>query len=236
MSPAERLRAALSSVDWRVHVEQLCQDEDTLNALGDASLQLATWCRAIESAEAGNAALPFIRAAQLEVQYVVALLALALYQPAAASMRSMAEGVLYYSYFRSHAIELRSLSSRKRYYIDKNQVLEWHRQHTPQFSVRANVLNLTGPFDEWYARVSAVAHGQIPGTWGSHLSLSAVKPDATILAGAVNEYCTGTMLVHRFLLATVELDVWASFQPAERSALLRGLSKPQRDQLGLSST
>lgn len=235
MRPHEHLRSALSSVPWKEHVEQLCQDADTLRALADSSLQFATWCRALESAEAGNVALPFLRSAQVEMQFVAALLALALYRPAAASMRSLAEGVLYYSYFRSHPLELRSLSAGTGFYIDKNEILEWHRVHTPQFQGRGSALDFTGPFREWYSRVSAVAHGQIPGTWGSQTSLADIKPDSSVLEAAVKEYCTGTMLVHRFLLMTVEMDVWTRFQTSERAVLLSGLSKAQQQQLGLPS-
>lgn len=233
--PHEHLREAISAVDWAGSVAAFSTDTATLQALSSSSLRLAIWCHAIEGAEAGNPALPFVRSAQVEMQYVAALLALSLYRPAAASMRAMVEGVLYYSYYRCHPSELRSLlSPDSKFYVDKKEIVDWHKAHTPGFAVRSEVVGLHDSMNRWYSRVSAITHGQLPGIWASHSELAGVHPDAAIMTTAIAEYVAGVEVAHKFLLSTVEVAVWSRFQASERKAILKGLSKPDVQSVGLS--
>jgi hypothetical protein len=232
--PHEHLRAELSRVDWSGSVALFAADDARLKELSAGSLRVALWAHALEGADAGNSALPFVRASQLEMQYVAALIALSLYRPAAASMRSMVEGVLYYSFFRSHPAELTTLLAPDgKFYMDKQEILDWHKVHTPFFRLRCDVLQLIDPLSKWYSRVSAITHGQLPGTWSSHAALGDVAPDANLIHAAISEHVIGTEVAHKVYLATVDTGVWSRIPTAHRRQLVDGISKPDLVRLSL---
>src|SRR5262249_21019388 len=147
--------------------------------------------------ETGNPALAFVREMQAAGHHVAALTALALYKPAAAAMRSMLETALYYTYFRAHPSELATLVRDPRFSVDKTDVIEFHNQHTPEFVTHQQKLGLVARLEQWYGAISAITHGQIPGTWVDHRSLSDVKLIQATLKIVVSRFSEGEEVVHR---------------------------------------
>ncbi len=99
--PLAKLNAALTAVDWNKNVATFLAGSGAATSVAQRNLRIAIWARQLENADKGNPALCFVREMQMAGLYVPALLGLALYKPAASSMRTMVEAGLYYTYFRT---------------------------------------------------------------------------------------------------------------------------------------
>jgi hypothetical protein len=233
--PAKKLIAALGGIDWNNNVAVFIKHTVAVNSIARANLRLSMWCKQFEDTDTGNPALCFTRELQIAGQHVAALTALALYKPAAAAMRTVLETALYYTYFRSHPSELSTLASDPHYYISKGEVLEFHKKHTRDFAELQKMLGLVSRLEEWYSRVSGIVHGQIPGAWVAHTSLSEVtyrKDNVDVVVEAFQE-CDE--IVHRLFLCTVGRELWDGFSSAGKKHLISGLAGNVKAAFGLDS-
>jgi hypothetical protein len=231
--PYTKLAAALTAVNWNDNVKTFLADEPVTAEIAKKNLRVAIWAKQLEAIDKGNPALCFVREMQIAGQHVAALIALALYKPAAASMRAMLESGLYYTYFRTHPSELATLVRSSDYYISKRFVLTYHKEHSPNFGEMQNSLALISRLEQWYSEVSAVVHGQIPGAWVEHKSLaevSLIKPTRDIV---VKAFIEGEEILHRLFLCTVGKTLWSMFSHTSKQELLRGLPGDIRTTLGL---
>lgn len=233
--PAAALATAIKSANWSQNVDSFLAEPTALDMVSKANLRLATWARQFEVIEKGNPALCFVREMQVAGHHVAALLALALYQPAAGAMRTIAETALYYSYFRTHPSELATLARDPDFYLGKTELIDYHKQHTPDFYDLQSKLGLVSGLTKWYSTVSAVVHGQLPGTWITHKSLSEIKFDKPTVGAAVKAFAEGEELVHRFFLCTIGRELWASVSTSAKQILLKGLAGELKTRIGLDS-
>jgi hypothetical protein len=231
--PTNKLKAALSGVNWDENVKSFLDTPPHPDKVAQCSLRLAIWAKQFEEADLGNPALSFVREMQIASHNIAALTALALYKPAAASMRTMFETALYYSYFRTHPAELSTLIRERKYYIDKTEIIEFHKLHTPNFSKYEQLFGLVGKITEWYREVSAIIHGQIPGAWVSTGTLSETKHSPQLLSAVTDKIQQGEELVHQFFLCTVGKELWDKFSSQSKRKLVAGLQAPVRIELGL---
>ena len=221
--PTSKLAAALQSIDWNKNVATFLSDKKATQQLADANLRLAVWSRQFEITDHGNPALCFVREMQVSGHQVAALAALALYKSAAASMRAMFETALYYSYFRTHLSELATLVRDKAFYVEKRELIEYHKRHTVRFIELERALGVLSRLDKWYSLVSSVIHGQVPGKWAAHASLSEIKPHPATQELAIQTFVEGVDIVHRLFLCTVGQDLWDGFSAPSKKELLAGL-------------
>lgn len=232
---ADKLATALGKVNWDENVAALLKDAASAEALEKANLRLAVWSKQFETVDEGNPALCFIREMQAAGQYVAILTALSLYKPAAASMRSMLEAALYYSYFRTHHSELETLARESGFYIGKRELLEYHMKHTDGFKDNQSRLNLVPRLEDWYRKVSAILHGQIPGTWVEHQSVAEIEHIKATQDIVVEAFTDGEDIVHRLFLCTVGRLLWDGFSSAAKKQLLSGLPGKVKTGLALDS-
>lgn len=229
----KHLSAALKAVDWTGNVQAFIDKAAEAQAVEDANLRTAIWAKQLESADHGNPALSFVREMQTAAQQVAVLIALGLYKASAASMRSMTEADLYYTYFRTHPAELATLVRDTKYFIGKYDVIEFHKLHTPRFRITQEKLGLLTRLDAWYSDVSAVVHGQIPGAWANHTAVGEIKNNHALQSQAVTKLVEGEDALHRLFLCTVGQALWDSFSSAAKKRLLAGLPGEQKAALGL---
>lgn len=235
MSSSSSLLDALSAVDWAKNLHSFGAVPDAVARIEQCNRRIALWAKQLESCDGKNPAIPFVRELQVQGHYAAALLGLALYKPSAAAMRSLVESALYYSFFRQHPAELATLVRDPDYFLQKSNVIEFHTLHTADFKKREQKLRLLGRLNPWYRGVSAVVHGQIPGSWISHTSLSNVAHDDAVLFQAIQMLEEGEYLVHALFLCTVAQDLWSDFAVPVKKELLKGLTGDQKAALGLSS-
>jgi hypothetical protein len=228
-----RLEAALKTVDWNARVTEFLKEAALRDEVEASNLRIAVWARQVESVEGSLPAATFIREMQIAGQQVALLTALALYKSAAAAMRTMLETAMYFSYFRSHPVELSTLLREPKFYVDKADIIAYHKQHTPDFSDLERRFGLIGRLNTWYSFVSSVVHGQIPGGWMRHRSVADVKHDLTVLPTVVKTFTDGEAILHDFFLCTFGRELWASFSSAAKKKLLAGLSGDRKTALGL---
>lgn len=231
--PAAKFKAAISAVDWQKNVDELLADKTSAETLAAANLKLAIWSRQLEGADAGNPALCFVREMQIAGQHVAVLIALALYKPAAGSIRSVLETALYYSYFRTHFSELETLARGMGYYLEKRHVIEFHKEHSFLFIERERKLGVLSRLEGWYGRVSSLVHGHIPGAWIEHKSVSEIAPIKITQDLAIKLFAEGVDIVHRLFLCTVAQALWDSFSSESKKQLLSGLHGDEKKILKL---
>jgi hypothetical protein len=221
--PVAKLNAALTAVDWNKNVATFLASGTAAQAIAKANLRIAIWSKQLENADKGNPALCFVREMQMAGSHVAALVALALYKPAAASMRAMLETGLYYTYFRTHHSELATLVRSPGYFVDKRELIDYHKQHTDRFTELQGALGLVSRLEKWYSNVSAVVHGQIPGTWIEHKALANTAPIDVTEKIVVAEFLEGTEVLHRLFLCTAGRLLWDGFSSQAKKELLHGL-------------
>lgn len=230
----EKLAVALSSIGWNEHVQGFLAEQDVTVSLTQGCLRLAVWAKQLETCDKGNLALPFVREVQADAQHVVALASLALYRPAASQMRAMVECALYYTYFRTHAVELDTLvRDDANYYVSRPELVEFHQRHTPQFNSLEQSVGLVSSLNTWYKRISAIAHGQLPGKWAGHASLANLKPSSDLLHEVVADFREAVEIVHHLFLCTVGQELWSDFSLDAKKKLLHGLTGKVKEQLNL---
>ena len=176
----------------------------------------------------------FVRAMQLDGYDCAALASLAMYKPAASSMRAMVESALYYSYFVNHPVELATLVRDADFYLQKADVIEYHTRHTPGFKENQDALGFVSKLNAWYGSVSAIIHGQIPAKWAEHTALGKIKHAEHILELVVAAFEAGEDVVHRLFLCTAGKALWADFSHSARKKLLKGLDGEAKTALGLT--
>jgi len=228
-----QLKSALKAVDWNGLVDKFQGQDEALIAIDACCTRIAIWSKQFESAEKGNPALAFVRAAQTASQHVAATCALGLYRSAAASIRSILENGLYFTYFRVHKSELTTLTRDAGYYVSRGELIAYHKTHTPGFRGLQEKLGFIGNLDTWYSEISAIVHGQIPGTWVEHTSLAGIKHNEVTLNDVMEKFKKGEELLHQLYLLTVGRELWDSFSPPSKKALLAGLSGDVKTALGL---
>ncbi len=233
--PHKKLGEALAAVDWKANIDTFLLDIDATKRVGQVNLRLAIWAKRLEDTDNGNAALPFIREMQLAGQNVAALIALSLYKPAASAIRAVFETALYYLYFRTHSVELATLVRNDGFYIEKKEILDFHKTHTPGFSERQRKLGVISRLDKWYGEISSIVHGQLPGTWVDHTAVCNIRALKTTQDLVINAFVEGEEIVHRFLLCSVGQDLWDRFSSSAKNNLLKGLSGEDKKILKLDA-
>jgi hypothetical protein len=232
----DNLKKALLSVNWNANVKAFLEDEISLpEKMSQGNLRLAIWAKQFEEIDSSNQALPFIREMQLAGYDAVTLTSLALYKPAAAAMRTMLESSLYYTYFRNHPAELATLVRDTGFYVEKSELLDYHKIHTPNFSERQKVFGLIIKLNQWYKRISSLAHGQMPGDWRTYTSLAEIQPIKETLPIVVETFTEGVEIIHHLFLCTVGGELWHDFSSDAKRKLTKGISSDKKMILGLDS-
>jgi hypothetical protein len=231
----DKLAAALGAVDWNNNVAVFLRNDMATSEFYAANFRLAVWSRQFELVEKGNPALCFIREMQIAGQNVVALTALALYKAAASSMRSALEGALYYSYFRTHHSELATLVRDPKFYVDKKELLDYHKDHTVDFIHLQGRLGLISRLDKWYSDISRIIHGQVPGAWVENVSLADIRHMNSTLEIVVRAFVEGVEIIHRLFLCTTGRELWDNFSSPAKKKLLSGLPGDLKEALKLDA-
>lgn len=223
---ADKLTAALTSVDWNANVAAFIDQAHLVERIAASGFRLALWANQFESADNGqngNPALCFIREMQIAGHLVATTSALACYKTTAASLRTIVETALYYTYFRVHPVELGTLVRNSKWFISKDDVIEYHRLHTDGFAENQQRLQFVAQLNPWYSRMSAIIHGQLPGQWVTQVSIADTKPDLPTLEKIADEFEQCVRIVDALFLCTAGKELWDYFSHAAREILIKGM-------------
>jgi len=219
----KHLRSGLLSIDWARSVNfYLSREQETLAPVDRAFSRIAVWSRALERADSGNPALSFVRGVQSASLSVVVCSSAALYIASAGSIRSIVENGLYYSFFREHPAELRTLIGQDGYYLSKSEIIQYHKTHTKDFKVLQEKTGFLLKLDKWYSKVSAIVHGQIPGEWVNHTNLAEISHDQEMLDSLTGFFCEAEELLHILFLITCGRALWDQFLTQQKRILIAG--------------
>lgn len=229
------LKTALTTVNWNSLVSEFITHQAEAEAVANCNMRLAIWSKQLESVDKGNPSLSFIREMQAAGHHVAALIALALYNPAAAAIRTVFETALYYTFFRTHTSELATLVRNEDFFVDKQYIIDYHKLHTVNFVDYQNYFGLIGRLKRWYSQISVIIHGQIPGIWITHQSLADLHHEEANLHAIIKTFKEGEEIVHHLFLCTVGVELWDGFTSTSKRKLLSGLPGSTKTALGLSS-
>lgn len=236
MATGKHLNAALLAVKWQDHVTAFCADAALVERFEASGLRLAIWSKQFEHIEGkDNQAICFVREMQTAGHLAVTATALACYKLAASGLRTVVETALYYSYFRSHPTELATLLRDDKWYVSKQEIIEYHMTHTPGFAELQKKFPLAAILNPWYSRMSAVIHGQIPGAWHSQKAISQIAPNGLLLAEVAKELEECIQIVDRLFFTTVGKDLWEYFSPTAKKSLLHGMAGEFKTALALDA-
>lgn len=236
MATAQHLGTALATVKWAYHVSVFCADATLVARFEAAGLRLAIWSKQFENIEGkDNQAICFVREMQTASHLAVTATALACYKLAASGLRTVVETALYYSYFRTHSVELATLLRDDKWYVSKQEVIDYHMAHTAGFSELQKKFPVAAILNPWYSKMSAIVHGQIPGAWHSQRSISEIAPNPELMAVVVQELEECVRIVDRLFFTTVGRDLWQYFSPSAKKHLLHGLPGDVKTALMLDS-
>lgn len=230
-----KLQKAMQGVDWTAASNAFFSDTDAVNKIEFTAMRIAVLSHQLEKMEGKNPAISFIRETQICSHYTAVLISMGLYKPAAASIRSLFETFQYYTYFRTHPSELSSIGRSTGYFIDKRDVLSFHKEHTEGFTQKQQALGLISKLDKWYASISAIIHGQLPGVWVHHTSVSEICHSKTVSDAAVEMYSEGVDILIRLFLCTLAKEIWIGTSTSAKNTFLHGINKQQKEILGLDS-
>lgn len=227
------LRDALLSVDWNANVKEFLADKDKAEELHGCSLVIAYWAKQFENIDKRNSALSFIREMQASGFNVCSLAALGQYKPASAAIRNVFESALYYTFFRTHPSELETLSRDHTFFLFKNDIVEYHKKHTPDFINLQNYFSWISKAGIWYNKISSVVHGKIPGEWVDYNSVSEIKYSHKTLCLVIESYKEGVELVNYLFLCTVAREFWQNISKTAKRIFLKGISGETKAALGM---
>ena len=231
----KNLKDSLEKVNWHENINSFLLNEQSAKTIDQCAHRIAIWSKQFEETDRNNPALCFIREMQLGAQNLVALTALGLYKPAASTIRTILETALYYTYFRSHPVELSSLLREKKYYITKENILEYHKLHTENFRSVQEKIGLITLIEEVYKKLSAITHGQIPGVWSGAVALKDTKYTQDLCADVSKTFEDTEESVHMLFLCTSGKDLWDSMSSSAKKALLKGIPGETKNLLRLDA-
>lgn len=226
------LKTALTAVDWNQNVNEFSSAPKRLERLTACCARISLFTHELSFQDFDNPAIPFLQEMKASAFQVPACLALGLTKPAAGLMRATVESALYYTYFRSHPQELRTLVNKSTYYLGRRQIVEYHKVHTPNFGKLDESLSLMSKLDLWYGEISAIVHGQIPGVWTSK-SLSKTTSLKKESEAPLKIFERAAEIIQLLFLMTISIEDWEGINPIARAKLLKGLSASQLQELGL---
>jgi hypothetical protein len=228
---ATALKTTLQNIDWPANVSAFVAERSSLNTIERGCHLISVWNHEISFQDSSNPALPFLQEMKASLFYVPACFSLGLYKPAASSMRAALENALYYTYFHSHASELRTLVNDDKFYLSKSKVIEFHNAHTPEFKARQASIGFSSELESWYSEISAIIHGQIPGVWTTR-SLSETSFSKALNKAALREFTRSVLLINYLFLLTMDEETWEGFSSPARQLFLKGMSGNKKRALG----
>lgn len=233
---AKHLAPAITAVDWAANVAQYCTDGGIVDRMEAAGLRLAIWSKQFENIEGKQVpAICFIREMQTAGHLTATAAALGLYKLAASAMRTVVETALYYSYFRVHPVELATLLRDEKWYVSKQDIVDYHATHTHGFSELQKKLSLVAILNPWYSEISAIVHGQVPGAWHAQRGIVDIKSNPVLSSAVVEQFEECVRIVDRLFLLTVGRELWAYFSPSAKKGILHGMPGDIKTLLALDS-
>lgn len=230
---AQDLRAILSGIDWNGSAREFTRQRRRPEAFEKGAKLISAWNYELSFFDRVNQANSFLQEMKASLFCVPACTALGLIKPAAASLRTGIESALYYTYFRNHPAELETLHRSDKFYLSKNEILEYHSIHSADFPYRQDALTLLSDLNQWYSYISAIIHGQIPGVWTSH-SLPDIGFESDGSAAVLKQFKAAISIINRLFLSTLERDVWEGLSSYGRQLFLSELDQATIRKLKLS--
>ena len=217
----------LKNIDWNSSRDDfLAQKDNQLSNLEEYLQILAQWAKSLETIYQYNPALPFLREAQVSAQDFISVYSLSLYKNSAASMRTIFESVLYFSYFKDHSVELQSVS-RDKFHLSRSQIISYHEKHTENFASIYKKTSLDSILDNMYSDVSNIVHSSQPGIWHQRAILGEKSYNSHIASETAKLFIKTIKVINLLLLCTLSYDEWLTVPNKSRKNFLNLLTSKQ---------
>ncbi|SBS63412.1 hypothetical protein [Vibrio atlanticus] len=220
-------QVCLQEIDWNSKRDRCLSDgSNQIDSLEHNFQILAHWSKSLETIYHGNDALPFLREAQVSAQDFACVYSLGLYKNSAASMRTIFESILYFSYFKDHNVELKSVT-RSKFHLSRSKILQYHDDHTPNFASISVKTKLKDFLDNMYSDVSNIVHSSQPGVWHQIATLGEKEYTSSIAKEVISLFNETIRVINLLLLCTLTYDEWLTVPHKCRKFFLQGLTEHQ---------
>lgn len=217
----------VKGINWNARKDEFFAKEDNSILEIEKYLQvLAHWAKSLETIYQDNFALPFLREAQVSAQDFISVYSLSLYKNSASSMRTIFESILYFSYFKDHSVELKSVT-RDKFHLSRSQIINYHIQHTASFGSIYNKINLNEVLDNMYSEVSNIVHSSQPGIWHQRAILGEKAYNSLIAKETVRLFTQTIKVVNLLLLCTLTYDEWLTVPLESRKIFIHNITDEQ---------
>ena len=224
---------SLQTVDWNQNVDDFRNHSSSINSFERGCHLIAVWAHELRVQHYDNPAVAFLMEMQASASTVPPCVSLGLYKPGAVSMRSALENSLYFSYFATHPSELHSQVSGVDYYATKTGIVDFHKKHTVGFADKQKAIGLLSELESWYSEISAIIHGQKPGTWSNRsLVNTAFDKELDDLSSEAFSRCVA--IINMIFLTTTPDEIWEGFNTQSRRRFLKGFSRQKKAVIGRS--
>lgn len=220
------LQNKLAQINWGAIVDDSLNEDSGFSDIQTSCKIITTWLNELCDLYENNYALSFLKEAHVSINDYCTSMSIALYKLSAASMRTILESILYYSYFKDHPKELHTLINDSSYYLTRSDILEYHYKHTHNFKNACKELNLISSMDNFYSEVSAIIHGQIPGVWQPNVNLDNRSHCSQTFSCSIEHFKTLVRIINHFLILHLTEEEWQSINIRSRELFLKGL-KPK---------
>ncbi|MBN3868520.1 hypothetical protein [Gluconobacter kondonii] len=218
------IKDILYETKWHENISK-AMEHGACTKIDDLCKKIAIISKQIEFVDKENPSICFIREMQFSLHQAAALIGISLYKASVASLRTFVESFLYYSYFRNHNEELKTLLRVDDYYVSKSSIIEYHNFHTFKFKERSKIFSFESLLNEWYSKSSAIIHGQIPGDWNTHFSLLQINHSDTLLNSSIDNMEKSVSLVIKAILSTMSDENWFSITFESKREITKGIDK-----------
>ncbi|HHQ4570134.1 TPA: hypothetical protein ACSP3H_004435 [Aeromonas veronii] len=217
----------VKGIDWNARKDEFFAKEDNHILEIEKNLQiLAHWAKSLETIYPDNFALPFLREAQVSAQDFISVYSLSLYKNSASSMRTIFESILYFSYFKDHSVELKSVT-RDKFHLSRSQIINYHIKHTDSFGSIYDKINLNETLDSMYSEVSNIVHSSQPGVWHQRAILGGKVYNSLIAKETVRLFTQTIKVINLLLLCTLTYDEWLTVPLESRKIFIKNITKEQ---------
>ncbi|OUD44787.1 hypothetical protein BS624_14730 [Vibrio parahaemolyticus] len=141
-------------------------------------------------------------------------------------MRTVFESILYFSYFKDHSIELKSVL-RDKFHLSRSKILTYHEKHTANFSSIYTKTGLDNILDNMYSDVSNIVHSSQPGIWHQRAVLGEKSFDPVIAEETANLFIQTIKVINLLLLCTLSYEEWLTVPTNSRRIFLSLITENQ---------
>lgn len=192
--------------------------------LENAFLKTICWCKGLCELYPRNPARLHLVSAWGEVINILALVPLCFYRQSYNSMRLLIEEILAWSFFESHPIEFKTSIKSSDYWVGREEIFKFHKQHTWQNYRNIEKMGIWANINRLYSQLSRYMHAQTFTGDAMVNSFESFKYDAQKVKDLIKLAAELDNSLSKYL-GSMYQDAFSQFPPDYQKTIISGWSK-----------